>query len=130
MPANPLYLIYGRQVCCKAGNWILCTMIGYRIPEQETFCMLPLISFRILAQKRPGKIMLNKMTKVHDSSVQEQRCKYIARTKACLEFSLTPISMPDCTIGSYYLCVPTESISLIPFASCMCNIVRPGRMGH
>ena len=25
-------------------------------PERETFCILPLISFRILAQKRPGRI--------------------------------------------------------------------------
>ena len=33
-------LIYGRRVCFKAGDWILCTMIGYRIPERETFCML------------------------------------------------------------------------------------------
>ena len=41
-------LIYGRRVYFKAGDWILCTMIGYRIPERETFCMLPLISFRML----------------------------------------------------------------------------------
>ena len=33
-------LIYGRRVYFKAGDWILCTMIGYRIPERETFCML------------------------------------------------------------------------------------------
>ena len=33
-------LIYGSRVCFKAGDWILCTMIGYRIPERETFCML------------------------------------------------------------------------------------------
>ena len=42
-------LIYGRRVCFKAGDWILCTMIGHRIPERETFRMLPLISFCILA---------------------------------------------------------------------------------
>ena len=41
-------VIYGRRVCFKAGDWILCTMIGHRIPERETFRMLPLISFRIL----------------------------------------------------------------------------------
>ena len=41
-------LIYGRRVYFKAGDWILCTMIGYRIPERETFRMLPLISFCIL----------------------------------------------------------------------------------
>ena len=35
-------LIYGRRVCFKAGDWILCTMIGYRIPERETYCMLHL----------------------------------------------------------------------------------------
>ena len=33
-------LIYGRRVCFKAGDWILCTMIGHRIPERETFRML------------------------------------------------------------------------------------------
>ena len=30
-------LIYGRRVYFKAGDWILCTMIGHRIPERETF---------------------------------------------------------------------------------------------
>ena len=35
-------LIYGRRVYFKAGDWILCTMIGYRIPERETYCMLHL----------------------------------------------------------------------------------------
>ena len=34
-------LIYGRRVYFKAGDWILCTMIGYRIPERETCCILP-----------------------------------------------------------------------------------------
>ena len=35
-------LIYGRRVYFKAGDWILCTMIGYRIPERETCCILHL----------------------------------------------------------------------------------------
>ena len=35
-------LIYGRRVYFKAGDWILCIMIGYRIPERETYCMLHL----------------------------------------------------------------------------------------
>ena len=34
-------LIYGRRVYFKAGDWILCTMIGYRIPERETYCIFP-----------------------------------------------------------------------------------------
>ena len=33
--------------------------------------------------------------KVHDPPASGQRCRYIARTKACLDISLTPISMPD-----------------------------------
>ena len=41
-------LIYGRRVYFKAGDWILCTMIGYRIPERKTCCVLSLISFCIL----------------------------------------------------------------------------------
>ena len=40
MPANHWCFIYGRRVCFKAGDWILCTMIGYPIPERETCCML------------------------------------------------------------------------------------------
>ena len=42
-------LIYGRRVCFKAGDWTLCTILGYGLPERETFRMLSLISFRILA---------------------------------------------------------------------------------
>ena len=41
-------LIYGRRVCFKAGDWTLCTILGYGLPERETFRMLPLISFCIL----------------------------------------------------------------------------------
>ena len=37
-------LIYGRRVCFKAGDWILCTMIGYRTPERE-ICDILLLSF-------------------------------------------------------------------------------------
>ena len=33
-------LIYGRRVCFKAGDWTLCTILGYGLPERETFCML------------------------------------------------------------------------------------------
>ena len=39
----------GLMVCFKAGDWTLCTILGYGLPERETFCMLPLISFSILA---------------------------------------------------------------------------------
>ena len=35
-------LIYGRRVCCKAGDWTLCTILGYGFPERETYCMLHL----------------------------------------------------------------------------------------
>ena len=28
-------LIYGRRVCCKAGDWTLCTILGYGLPERE-----------------------------------------------------------------------------------------------
>ena len=35
-------LIYGRQVCFKAGDWTLCTILGYGLPEQKTYCMLHL----------------------------------------------------------------------------------------
>ena len=34
-------LIYGRRVCCKAGDWTLCTILGYGLPERETCCILP-----------------------------------------------------------------------------------------
>ena len=40
-------LIYGRRVCFKAGDWTLCIILGYGLPEREAFCMLPLISFCI-----------------------------------------------------------------------------------
>ena len=33
-------LIYGRRVCFKAGDWTLCTILGYGLPDRETFCML------------------------------------------------------------------------------------------
>ena len=32
-------LIYGRRVCFKAGDWTLCIILGYGLPERETFCM-------------------------------------------------------------------------------------------
>ena len=35
-------LIYGRRVCFKAGDWTLCTILGYGLPERETYCMLHL----------------------------------------------------------------------------------------
>ena len=28
-------LIYGRRVCFKAGDWTLCTILGYGLPERE-----------------------------------------------------------------------------------------------
>ena len=34
-------LIYGRRVCFKAGDWTLCTILGYGLPERETCCILP-----------------------------------------------------------------------------------------
>ena len=37
-------LIYGRRVCCKAGDWILCTILGYGLPERE-ICDILLLSF-------------------------------------------------------------------------------------
>ena len=48
-------LIYGRRVCCKAGDWILCTMIGYRIPERETYGMLLFIQLLHSCLLRRGK---------------------------------------------------------------------------
>ena len=37
-------LIYGRQVCFKAGDWTLCTILGYGLPERE-ICDILLLSF-------------------------------------------------------------------------------------
>ena len=37
-------LIYGRRVCCKAGDWTLCTILGYGLPERE-ICDILLLSF-------------------------------------------------------------------------------------
>ena len=45
--------------------------------------------------------------------------RFLARTKACLEFPLTPISMLYSNIGYYFLCVSAESTWHIPFTSCM-----------
>ena len=30
----------GLMVCFKAGDWTLCTILGYGLPERETCCML------------------------------------------------------------------------------------------
>ena len=32
----------GLMVCFKAGDWTLCTILGYGLPERETYCMLHL----------------------------------------------------------------------------------------
>ena len=43
-------------------------------PERETFCMLPLISFRILTQKRPGRIgtkTRNRLRELHSLTVSK-----------------------------------------------------------
>ena len=45
--------------------------------------------------------------------------RFLAWTKACLEFPLTPISMLYSNIGYYFLCVSAESTWHIPFTSCM-----------
>ena len=45
--------------------------------------------------------------------------RFLARTKACLEFPLTPISMLYSNIGYYFLCVSAESTWHIPVTSCM-----------
>ena len=37
-------LIYGRRVCFKAGDWTLCTILGYGLPERE-ICDILLLSF-------------------------------------------------------------------------------------
>ena len=31
----------GLMVCFKPGDWILCTILGYGLPERETCCILP-----------------------------------------------------------------------------------------
>ena len=31
----------GLMVCFKAGDWTLCTILGYGLPERETCCVLP-----------------------------------------------------------------------------------------
>ena len=31
------------MVCFKAGDWTLCPILGYGLPERETCCILPLI---------------------------------------------------------------------------------------
>ena len=31
----------GLMVCFKAGDWALCTILGYGLPERETCCILP-----------------------------------------------------------------------------------------
>ena len=31
----------GLMVCFKAGDWTLCTILGYGLPERETCCILP-----------------------------------------------------------------------------------------
>ena len=34
-------LIYGRRFCFKAGDWTLCTILGYGLSERETSLCLP-----------------------------------------------------------------------------------------
>ena len=48
-------LIYGRRVCCKAGDWTLCTILGYGLPERETYSMLLFVQISHSYLLRTGK---------------------------------------------------------------------------
>ena len=65
-----------------------------------------------------GKCSFPLWTASSGTGSEPQRTKYIcesvlyrflARTKACLEFPLTPISILYSNIGYYFLCVSAES---------------------
>ena len=124
-------LIYGRRVCCKAGDWILCTMIGYRIPERETYGMLLFIQLLHSCLLRRGKsatcyrysYTLTYRILLSPTSQQRPGCQQYGNQRFHNFMDLQPMTTSPCrhsTLslqnGKRFACFPFLSFLILTFS--------------